>query len=474
MSSMMNVSTAAAANAADSSLLGVLTLSVDGLAAPKAAAELICPKMRRSFDMYDVPLAQLTSLGMQQMMELGAHIRQQYVEDRALLAPSLRQKGGGRTEFDSYFHASWLDRFAQGAVAMGHGLYPDVDGPEGLFPQPVPVYMQFEKTEHDLAAVRGPCKRTKKNDYKKYAHQRAPDLLWAHRKLLRKVSKHCGIDFTDYSYASGGVDQVGSIIDLAEMLASDRAHGFPMLPGLTDDMFDELQQLAFQAMVERSLSSSRRVTYWLGGFTDVFMNNLRAMQGTEQGAPHKLYSYHAQRELSLALQKLLEWQPPASGNDSVPSALGLNALPPSSTLFFELHATQPPASTEIPVTSKFHVRTYQWTPQDGRQPVQLGICQDLACPWEAVEARFHTHLNKTGLWYDICDYHLVNAPVKKSLLSASLEMAWMNFDMFLYAVVLFVSVGFAVTATVRRIEKLERSRRPQTTPRRLRLARTAL
>ncbi|GLD94905.1 hypothetical protein PINS_up003530 [Pythium insidiosum] len=127
---------------------------------------------------------------MQQLVAVGEHIRKVYVDEMKFLSPSFN--GVNHTHFESYFRSDAATRCSQSATALGYGLYPDGTGPEGFPRQPVPVYMQLLRNEHDFAAPKGPCKPTLKADLDAYAKTRAPVLLQEYKDTLERVSEICG------------------------------------------------------------------------------------------------------------------------------------------------------------------------------------------------------------------------------------------------------------------------------------------
>ncbi|GLD94906.1 hypothetical protein PINS_up020773 [Pythium insidiosum] len=335
---------------------------------------------------------------MQQLVAVGEHIRKVYVDEMKFLSPSFN--GVNHTHFESYFRSDAATRCSQSATALGYGLYPDGTGPEGFPRQPVPVYMQLLRNEHDFAAPKGPCKPTLKADLDAYAKTRAPVLLQEYKDTLERVSEICGANLLEAPSIPGGEDVVLAVKDVADMFIFDRQERLPPLAGLTPEVSARLEKLAFTNLMERYYTTDRMITYWNGGFPDLLLGNLYGAANPSSPSPkeYRYYSYHGHRELLHGLGKMLGWNLSFAGE---PSALGMTSLHPGTTMFFELHAEKN-ATTE---SEHYFVRTFVWSPQTAREAVKLSKCSTLDCPLDEFNAIIKNHIARTGTWQDICNYH---------------------------------------------------------------------
>jgi len=341
---------------------------------------------------YNVPPEELTEIGMQQLFQAGKHIRDVYVTEKQFLDSSL--SGEKNKRFEAYFRSDSADRCSQSATAMGYSLYPDGTGPRGFERQAIPVYMQLLKNEHEFAAPKGPCKNVMKEDVKKYAETRALELFHEKQDLLNKISDICGVKVEDIPFIASSEDEALGVKDIADMFTFDHDQGLPLTPGLTTEIRSDLEQLAFTNLMERYYSTPRMTTYWAGGFPDLLMKNLKEVaQGTKKES-YKYYSYHGHRELLHGMGMMLGWKFDFAG---LPTALGTSALHPGTTMHFELHER----------SSSYFVKTFVWSPVTNRTAVELDKCS-LECPLEDFNQIMVQHIQGTGTWQNICDYHPEN------------------------------------------------------------------
>ncbi|CEG35656.1 hypothetical protein L916_10948 [Plasmopara halstedii] len=392
-----------------SKLRRLVTLSRHGSRAPNNIVRFICPRNKRNLDAYEVPLTQLTEIGMNQLLAVGEHIRRTYMVDEleheeAFLSRSLN--GVNHSHFETYFRADAATRCAQSATALGYGLYPDGTGPHGFPHQPVPITMQLVENEHAFAAPKGPCLSTLEADLAVYAQHRAPELFDHYRDVLEQVGKACGVFIEDIPYIPGGEDAVLGVKDLADMFVFDRDEGLPLLEGVTVEAREKLNQLAFTNLMERYFSSDRKVTYWVGGFSDLLLNTLH--DGAVPTAPsvedYRFFSFHGHRELLHGLGMMLGWEFHFEG---LPTALNVSALHPGTTMFFELRA-RPPTNEEAreqPKASEIYfLRTYIWSPLTKREQIRLTKCSVADCPLNEFTRIITDHIAKTDPWETICNY----------------------------------------------------------------------
>ncbi|TYZ62543.1 hypothetical protein PybrP1_009663 [[Pythium] brassicae (nom. inval.)] len=399
---LLVLSLAAVSAEPKSELRRLVTLSRHGSRAPNGVVETICPGAAR-VNAYHVPLEQLTEVGMRQMLAAGEHLRAVYVDEKRFLAPSFN--GVNNSHFETYFRADAATRCSQSATALGYGLYPDGTGPHGFPRQPVPVTMQLLPNEHDFAAPKGPCSAVLNADLSAYATSRALELIEKNRAALDAMGEVCGVALDEIPTVPGGEDLVLGVKDIADMFIFDRDEGLPRAKGLTAEVSDQLEHLAFQHLMERYYSTDREVTYWVGGFADLLLSNLNAAAhpGSPSPAEYRYFSYHGHRELLHGLGKMLGWNFRFEG---LPEAMNMTALHPATTLAFELHARTDAATG----AESYFVETYIWSPKTAREQVALAKCSARACPLDEFKAIVATHIAKTGTWQEICNYHPIQAP----------------------------------------------------------------
>ncbi|EQC33030.1 hypothetical protein SDRG_09550 [Saprolegnia diclina VS20] len=371
------------ANAASSSLRAVVALTNHGNRAPSDAAPILCPKNAANFDKYGVPFMQLTDAGMRQMYAAGQHTRSVYVDSAHFLSPTFKQK----RHFETYFRADAAMSCGQSATTFGYGLYPSVNS-NLPFPNPIPIVMQLASNEFEFGVTDGPCAETLSADLAAYSATRGKALLKAHAPLVQSLSKVCGTDLS-------GTDTITSLNVLADMSKLDRLEGLPPTLGLTDPMYQELQELALTQRMERFLGTPRQVTYYMGGFPAMLLANLAPVSPS---SPYKFYAYTGHRELLHGMGLLLDWRFEMPGEARAPG-FNTTALPPATTMYFELHEEN----------GRQLVRTFLWSPLTGRAPVQLGKCSALDCPMDEFRGILDAHVAATSSWETLCAYH----PVKK-------------------------------------------------------------
>ncbi|EQC37260.1 hypothetical protein SDRG_05484 [Saprolegnia diclina VS20] len=418
-----------------SELKVLVTLSRHGSRAPNAIAKRLCPANAANAQAYQVPPAQLTEKGMEQLRLAGNHIREEYVERQKFLSPSIA--GPERLHFETYFRADSADRCGQSALSLGYGLYPDETGPKGFSKQPIAIYMQLIQNEHEFAATEGPCAAVAKADDLRYERSRAQDLLREKKALLDSVSALCGVDIPSIPSMAHGEDVITGIKDIADAFTFDAQAGLPPLPGLTSQIRAEMEQLAFTNLMERYYSTPEQVTYWVGGFGDLLLKNLnQATQPTPLDGTYKYYSYHGHRELLHGLGKLLGWDFQFEG---LPVALNTSSLHPGTTMTFEVRERK----------RQFFVNTFVWSPQTSRDAVRLAKCSSIDCPLDEFNGIFKAQLDATGSYVDICS--------PKDVLATSVDDEAIEYDSILLTVAPFIAlvvfVAMAVHSATRRTKR---------------------
>nr|CCA22492.1 conserved hypothetical protein [Albugo laibachii Nc14] len=376
----------------------LITLSRHGSRAPNYVTHTICPNNHANLQAYKVPPAQLTVNGMNQLVQVGKHIREIYVETQNFLSESF--SGEKRLHFEAYFRADAATRCAHSAEALALGLYPFGSGPEGFPLQLVPVTMELLQHEHVFAAPKGPCKATLARDLAQYAQQKAPELFQGEDKdVLDRLGAACGINMTDVPHLKGGEDLILAVKDIADMLTFDQQEGLSPLPGLDTDTMKKVEQLGFRNLMERYYSSDRMITYWNGAFPDLLLKNLNdaARPNSPTSREYRYFSYHGHRELLHALGKLLGWEFHFNG---LPEAMNTTSLEPGTTLFFELHANKSDTNQE----ESYFVRTFLYSPATARQQIKLSKCSQLDCPLLKFNRIIRNHIDRTGTWEAICGY----------------------------------------------------------------------
>uniref|UniRef100_K3WPW2 Acid phosphatase n=1 Tax=Globisporangium ultimum (strain ATCC 200006 / CBS 805.95 / DAOM BR144) TaxID=431595 RepID=K3WPW2_GLOUD len=382
----------------DAELVLLVSLSRHGSRAPNPTVKKLCPNNIPNMNSYQVPPEQLTERGMMQMEATGRHIRDVYVTEKGFLPSSFN--GDDHSHFEAYFRADAANRCGQSAVSLGYGLYPDGTGPAGYSKQPIPVYMQLSESEHDFTA-NGPCWSVMNEHSKHYTATRGKELFTAHGEALDQLAKVCGADF--YAARPDGGELV-AIKDVADMFLFDRDEGLKPTPGLTPELTDELSQLAFQNLIERLYSTPREITTAIGGFPQLLLRTLinAAAPDWSRKKATKYFSFHGHRELLHGLGFMMGMKFNFEGN---PAFNGSTALHPGTTLFFELYRKPSTVST----TSEFFIKFFVWSPMSPRTAVKLDNCA-LDCPLEQFSSIIMTHIQQTGPWQDICNYHPVNMP----------------------------------------------------------------
>ncbi|KAH9190381.1 hypothetical protein AeNC1_007643 [Aphanomyces euteiches] len=381
----------------DSSLKILVSLSRHGSRRPNGITSVLCPNNKENALAYEVPPEELTEIGMEQMRLAGREVRREYIDNQGFLSNSI--SGPERKHFETYFRSDAANRCAQSAISMGYGLYPEGTGPRGFYHQPIAVYMELLKNEHEFAAPKGPCKAVLKADIKTYFDTRAQELIEEHRPMLEKVGELCGVSVWDIPNLRDGEDIVMGIKDIADTFTFDTQQGLHRMKGLTPELQSEIEGLAFQNLMERYYSTNREITYWVGGFPTLLLKNLQIPPPEKAEKSFKYYSYHGHRELLHGMGMLLGWKFDFKGQ---PRAMNNTALDPATTLFFELHEVN---------TTQF-IRTFVWSPRHPRSAVKLEKCSSLDCPLAEFTSIIQNHIRETGTWEEICNYQKATfAPV---------------------------------------------------------------
>lgn len=383
-------STSSVAAVEDSELMLLVTMTRHGSRAPNPTVKTLCPNNLPNIKSYRVPLEQLTERGMQQLETTGRHVRELYIDQKGFLSSSFNSED--HSHFETYFRADTAQRCGQSAISLGYGLYPDGTGPKGYSRQPIPVYMQLFENEHDFTA-NGPCWTVMNEHSKHYATTRGVELIAEHASALAQLANICGSEF----YTSA--DPVVAIKDVADMLLFDQDEGLEPTPGLTAELTQELNTLAFQQLIERLYTTPREITTAIGGFPSLLLRTLNdaAVPDFDPTKQTKYYSFHCHRELLHGLGLMMGMK---FNFEGMPAYNGSTALHPGTTLSFELHKRA--------TTGEYFVRLFVWSPLSELQAVKLDNCE-MDCPLQSFNAIIQNHLAMTGPWQDICNYHPINA-----------------------------------------------------------------
>ncbi|KAG7384587.1 hypothetical protein PHYPSEUDO_002487 [Phytophthora pseudosyringae] len=377
----------------DSELVMLISLSRHGSRAPNPTVKTHCPNNVHNVEAYAVPLEQLTERGMEQMEKVGKHIREVYVTEKAFLSPTFNGPEDD-PNFEGYFRADAANRCGQSAVSMGYGLYPEGTGPDGYPRQPIPVYMQLFENEHDFTA-NGPCWPVISGNNKVYTKGRAAVAIEQHKETLEALADICGKEF--YT----GIDPVTAIKDVNDMFLFDQDEGLDPAPGLTPELMTDVSGLAFQHLIERLYTTPTQITVAIGGFPQLLVQNLREGASPNRNPESPKYlSYHGHRELMHGLGFMMGMK---FNFEGLPQYNGSTPLHPASTLFFELHRKG----------GDYFVQLFVWSPFSPRTAVKLDTCE-LNCPLSEFTATIENHIQSTGPWQDLCDYHPVNVPAVKT------------------------------------------------------------
>lgn len=388
------ISEAVGLKATESDLVLLISLSRHGSRAPNPSVKANCPNNLPNIESYTVPLEQLTESGMKQMEEVGDHIRQVYVNEKAFLSSTFNGPKDDR-HFEGFFRADAANRCGQSAVSMGYGLYPKGTGPDGYSRQPIPVYMQLPENEHDFTA-NGPCWSVMSANNKVYTNGRAALAIDKHKQTLETLAGICGKKF----YSSN--DPVTAIKDVTDMFLFDQNERHDPIKGLTPDLLHDISELAFQHLIERLYSTPTQITVSIGGFPQLLVRNLREGATLNRNSKTPKYlSYHGHRELMHGLGFMMGMK---FNFEGLPQYNGSTPLHPASTLFFELHRKG----------DDHFVQLFVWSPFSPRTAIKLDTC-DRNCPLNEFTAIIENHIQSTGPWQDICSYHPVNVPAVKGI-----------------------------------------------------------
>ena len=276
---------------------------------------------------------------MHQLYQLGEYSRERYV-DSGFLRPYYSNE-------EMYIRAVGEDRTLQSAVAWGQGLYPAGHGPVGWLsnvPPPLPVYTLPDEVDVLLENRKAGCHQRLKADVEHWDETAGAQQITGFRPLLAQLEALCGVNLTAAILGSG--DNYGDAIkDITDSWTFDFIEHFPPVPGLTLETLLQFRAFAVQQLIGRILGTEEQVTYlngdlpasMLGSFEAAVSQHRHNASEAEEGEtaavrPLKFIAYHGHREMMYALAAYFDIR----YNITYP-ALPLGAIPPATSLFFELH-----------------------------------------------------------------------------------------------------------------------------------------
>lgn len=372
-------------NEEPSELVALVTLSRHGTRAPNPTVLHLCPNNEANIRSYQVPFSQLTEVGMQQLQDLGSHIRDVYVTEKNFLAGSL--ENGINSTFDGYFRADVAERCGQSAASMGYGLYPN-----NYKEQPLPIYMQNARSERDFGVTQAPCWEKWRDESIAYETTIGQMMFLEHFQLLEKVGNACGVKVSKESLSFAGESRVSGIKDISDMFEFDNDQNYPLMPGMTKEMQFDLLGLEFRNLMQELYSTPEKITMWSANFPyrliEHFRTSIKEWElGNKVNRP-KLFSYHGHRELLHGFGLMLGYK---FHFDNMPVVDGSTPLHPATTLFFELHERK----------GEYFVKMYVWSSKTQRTAIEIPGC-GYECPLENIEQTIQSHIKATGTWQQIC------------------------------------------------------------------------
>ena len=319
-------------------LVGTILVSRHGTRAPNAVTSQLCPANSANLQRYltlDISLEGVTGRGMHQLLQLGEYTRAAYV-DTGFLKPYYSNE-------EMYIRAVGEDRTLQSAVAWGQGLYPAGHAPIGYradLPSPLPVYTLPDELDVLLENRKAGCHQRLKEDVQAWDDTEGAAMRRQYAALLGQLETMCGVNLTRAINGSG--DNYGDAVkDITDNWTFDFIEHFPPLPGLSLSTLLQFRQYAVQQLIGRILGTPEQVTYLNGDLPLSMLRSFKALiQHREDGAaqsaagvkPLRFIAYHGHREMMYALAAFFDIR----YNITYP-ALPLGAIPPATTLFFELH-----------------------------------------------------------------------------------------------------------------------------------------
>lgn len=383
-----DASPSASPSLSNSTLVVVQVISRHGTRAPNPVVDHLCPADRANLALYGslrITLAGLTGTGMKELYALGVFARQQYME---------RTYPGFLSSYfndqEVYFRAVGEDRTLQSAVAMAQAMFPAGSAPVGYSakrPSPVPVYTLPNEFDSLLEVRKEGCKARLARDAAQWDRTEGVALYAANQPLLKQMHKLCNIsDLNDQLPAAGGEYNYGDAIkDITDAWTFDMIEGFTMQPGLNVTTLLQFRELAVAQLLGRIVGTDEQITYMNGALPERMVDNfLFAVwnQGParDRARALKMYLYHGHREMTYALGALL-----GLDFDIDFPALPKGAIPPATTLFFELHYVgQRDANGQIP--NAFEAAGLANPYEEAGVKIKIDSMEPKPMPWERKSA----------------------------------------------------------------------------------------
>jgi len=331
-------------------LVSVQIVSRHGTRAPNPVVDKLCPSDRSNLALYGhlrISLAGLTGTGMRELYALGVWARQAYIHRIGAGKDAKPFLSSYFNDEEVYFRAVGEDRTIQSAVVMGQAMYPagsSAVGYDPTVPSPIPVYTLPNDYDSLLEVRKHDCAARLKEDGARWDATKGVELYAKHAPLLQRLNEMCNI--TDlHAQVQGTKDNYGDAIkDITDAWTFDMIEGFPPVPGLNYSTLLDFRQLAIKQLLGRILGTPEQVTYLNGQLPERLVANfeksiwsqgpvVRAALSPHKTSPSlKFYAYHGHREMMYALGAFLGIE-----FDIDFPGLPKGAIPPATTLIFELH-----------------------------------------------------------------------------------------------------------------------------------------
>jgi hypothetical protein len=470
-------------------LISVIVVSRHGTRAPNLNTIDICPGDKENLERYpklNISLEGVTGRGMAELYQLGTVTRERYIEQMNFLSEYFRND-------ELYIRAVGEDRTLQSAIAFGHGLYPPTTAPHlypNSLPAPLPVYTLPDELDTLLENRKSGCRATLSQDVKKWDKKYLKDILKSkeYEDAIDQLNEICDVDLLKLMDDTDG--NLGDAIkDITDMLSFDAIEEFPYAEHLDSDKLLHLRTLAVQILFGRLYNSSEQITYMNGDLPNTMLDefDLNLEYFRNQSAPRsteakKMIAYHGHREMLYAIAAFFDIR----YNISFPE-LPVGAIPPATTLFFELYADhsysnidEHPAKHdsvaekhEEKIANTSFVRAMLWTPcgtevlgdvSNGNHPnpeadashseriqevackprrIRMHACSHIDCPFEEFKHIIKKQIKSTGPWEELCTASK-DAKTKSQAASSDGDHSSVGSSWWLTALIVFAILGFMV------------------------------
>ena len=389
-------------------LVGTILLSRHGTRAPNAVTVQLCPANSANLHRYselDISLEGVTGRGMLQLYQLGQYTKERYVDSGFLLPYYSNEQ--------MYIRAVGEDRTLQSAVAWGQALYPAGHAPFGYkadVPSPLPVYTLPDELDTLLENRKAGCHGRLKQDVEEWDNTEGEVMRQQYSALLQQLEQLCGVNLTAAIRDSG--DNYGDAIkDITDNWTFDFIEHFPPLSGLTIEQLLQFRTYAVAQLVGRILGTAEQVTYMNGDLPISMLRSFQALIDQHDGSsgssrthsadvdrevkPLRFIAYHGHREMMYALAAFFDIR----FNISYP-ALPLGAIPPATSIFFELHSGGKSGKED----GEYVVKAVLWTPCDDEAHTQA------LAPLMTIQRNNDTRASKIGNYSASYHHHSANHP----------------------------------------------------------------